>query len=531
MDFGISTVFNIIGKGISLAKAIWKIINDVKGLEKKRGQLQRQVNVLISILDSIRIVDTLKDPRVASELQRGLGNLDTILEEIGETVASLDLNKAIEALMSFTGKEESFLKRLFRKVKQAKEVGQIVFTAEGKAKLLATLDQRLKLALSIVQIGFSCTQVRQIRHVGVSLTAGFRDLNFVTDDTLEIYTNPYDGGDIPKPVTDVKAEVNSQRLIVSWNDSPPESSQPGTAPKYEVRYHESKHLIVTCNKSPVALGSHRIKPWQDYAIQVRAVNSAGASSWSFPPVYVRMNEGAPTAPGLVVFETPTQRSLNVITEKPHEEQGVTHIIVEKLRNRGNKFNWKMEEAELDADSDLCEHTLTGLKGLMEYLVRVRFRNKFDVSAPSPAFAVRIMDMLPNEPTELELIPDDFDRPAPIIRFKPPSVNPGAVSKFLISLKETKASTTSELTVEIDGSEKVDEETGFIMHTLPSGMLIDRSSETKYELMVRAVARRGTFEAVGELFNTGVEKSMDNFELSARFVADKLKVSTTFTDWD
>ena len=61
------------------------------------------------------------------------------------------------------------------------------------------------------------------------------------------------------------------------------------------------------------------------------------------------------------------------------------------------------------------------------MIRVRLRNKFDVSEPSSAVSIKIEDMLPNEPT---LIPGDevFDL-KPQIRFRRPSINPGGITKF------------------------------------------------------------------------------------------------------
>ena len=533
MDFGISTVFKIIGKGISIAKAIWKMVNDLKDLQNKRQELHRQINVLINILQTIKSVDTLKDPRVSSELHRALGNLDLILEDVGEACASFDFGKAIEELKSFQGKDKKFLERLLNKVKQAKEVAEIALTAEGKARVLVVLDQRLKLALSIVQIGFSCTQVRQIRSFGVRLTTGFHDLNFATNDSLEVYTNPY-GIEVPPAVTGVKAEVNNQRLIVDWNKAPGST-------RYEVRYHETKHLSLICNKSPVALGSQRVKPWQDYAVQVRAINDAGASSWSFPPIYIRMNEGAPSAPNFVIFEATTAHSLNISTDRPPEEQGVTDIIVEKLiKYSDDKVLWDCKESVI---KDCCEHTLDGLDSATDYMIRVRFRNRFDVSEPSSTVSIKIEDMLPNEPTKLELIPGDevFDL-KPQIRFRRPSINPGAITKFEIEINERTRLSSKKILMEVDARKELDNKSGIL--SLPLDMSINHSTGfTDYKMAVRAVAKNGIMETVGRLSTPsssspdlseaiGVGPRVRTFALDKEhliLVVSEPEVSTTFTD--
>ena len=538
MDFDISTVFKNIYKGISIARAIWKMINNIKDLQQRRRELQRQINVLINILESMNTVDTLKDPRVVTELHRALGNLDLILEDIGEICATFDLDRAITALMAIKGKDKKLLERLLNKLKQAKEIASIALTVEKKVQLLAVLDQRLKLALSIVQIGFSCTQVRQIQYVEARLTAELHNLNFLSNDNLEIYTDP--NGELPKAVADIKAEVKDQRLIVSWKSS----GEDTVTTKFEVRYNETKYLTVTCDKSPVALGSQRITPWHDYAIQVRAVNNTGASCWSYPPVYVRMNEGAPNPPSFVIFEATTQHSLNVIAEKAPDEQAVTHMIVEKLVMGEDKVQWYQEESVV---TGCCEHVLDGLDPTREYMIRVRFRNKFDVSEPSTAVVVKIENMLPNEPTMFELFPGDDELSLnPEFRFKPPSLNAGAIRKFEIELIETTLyGSAKKIIMAIDGEKEPDKDSGMVRHPIDTSVTGKLSDFVDYKMSVRAVAKNGIVEATGHLtmpsipIDTGIDISeaiqpkphtvMHKVKHTLKLPDDKdLHISTTFT---
>lgn len=529
MDFGVSSVIKLIGNGISLVKAIWKMINSFKELQEERGGMQRQITVLKSVLESINKVDTVHDPSVARELQTSLKNLEVILNEAIEALASLNFKEAMKALKSFEGKDEKFLKRIIKKLKQAKEVAELAFAAESKEKVLILLDKRLKLALFIVQIGFSCTQVRQVRRIGVRLTADFHDLNFVTDDTQEVYTDPY--GVVPADsVTNVKAEVSSQRLIVKWDSS---DSPEGT--KYEIKYHDTKHLTVICNGSPVALGSQRIQPWKNYAIQIRAVNNAGASPWSYPPVYVRMNQGAPNSPSFLIVESITKTSLMVSTEKPPKEQSVTHIIVEyckieKKEGDSDIMQWQNVECDINDKDDYMIH---GLESTTEYFIRVRYRNQFDVSEPSAPVAVKIEDMLPSEPTDLKLV--RFSRP-PKIQFKPPSVNRGAVQKYVIKIKEVSKTRDKEATkvslktflFEIDGNQEPDRQSGLLSQ--PLDMTIENT--IRYDMVVRAIAKKGVTETTGSLegrpsygYSGAVEERVEVLRVF------EPEVSTEFSDFD
>lgn len=391
------------------------------------------------------------------------------------------------------------------------------------------LDKRLKLALFIVQIGFSCTQVRQIRRVGVRLTAEFHDLNFVTDDTQEVYTDPY--GIVPSDsVTNVKAEVSSQRLIVKW-DSTGDKPE-GT--KYEIKYHDTKHLTVICDGSPVALGSQRIQPWKNYSIQVRAVNSAGASPWSYPPVYVRMSEGAPSIPSFLLVESITRTLLKVSTENPPKEQGVTHIIVEKCKKgcESDIMQWDNEEHKVNDGDDCMIH---GLDFTTDYLIRVRYRNQFDVSQPSAPVAVRIEDMLPNEPTDLKLIPYTLFSRTPVIQFKPPSVNRGAVDQYEIEIIET-SSNSAIFSGTVDGNQEPDKQSGLLSHPLRNTTINVRDPTKNYKMVVRAVAKKGKVVGTGCLEFPAAEGSsnvgprvhfVDPTELVLK--VNKPSFSTEFTD--
>ena len=483
-------MFKVISGGFKLAKAIKKMISSFKELQEELTGLQKHIGLLLNLLASIKRADTLKDPDVAWELQTSLANLQEMLEEVGEKCAALNFKKAWEALKNLEGKKGTRFERFKQKIKEAMKLAELGLGAESKKEILDSADQRLKLALHIVQVGFSVTQVRQIHRFGIRMTTEFHNLNFVTDDTQEVYTDPY-GIEIPNAVINVKAEVNKQRLIVSWKGS--SSDLEGT--KYEIKYHDTKHLTVICTKSPVALGSQRVKPWQDYAIQVRAVNNAGASPWSFPPVYIRMNEGAPNNPGLVVVETITRHSLKVTAQsRPPIEQGVKKVIIEKkeMKERdGTQPDVQWHQYKTYEINDNGEYMIDRLEFMTAYLIRVRYQNKFDISEPSAAIAVKIKDMIPTVPRDLQLFRSGI---LPEVRFKPPSVNPGAIEKYEIKIQENTPTSQPFSTLEIEGTEVP--ENGFL-----SRRLKNIGHYESYKLTVLAVAENGRTKAVATLKST------------------------------
>ena len=64
----VGTVFSIIGKGISLARAIWQMYDSMEKLQKTRRTIQSQLGVLMDILGSIESDDSLRNPKVYNEV-------------------------------------------------------------------------------------------------------------------------------------------------------------------------------------------------------------------------------------------------------------------------------------------------------------------------------------------------------------------------------------------------------------------------------------------------------------------------------
>ena len=112
------------------------MISSFKELQNEREGMQRQISVLKSVLESINQVDAIQDPSVAKELQKSLKNLQVILEEAVELLASLNFEEAVATLMSFESKDEKFLKRVLKKLREAKELLGIAFFAESKERSL-----------------------------------------------------------------------------------------------------------------------------------------------------------------------------------------------------------------------------------------------------------------------------------------------------------------------------------------------------------------------------------------------------------
>lgn len=434
MDFGVSTVFNIIGKVYSFVKAVQKLIADFKDLQKEVKVILEQLSVLRQVVDGIdNYLRSLGEDRVRAynEMYTALSHLDGIMMDFWNACAECDIDNAIRKLKSFENKDKGFFKKLLRKTKELKNVVDVVVNAEKKASLLHTADRHLKTALAIVQIAFSLTQAKQIQHLEVHQV---EDFSFASN-TLEVYTNPT--GDPPKPVDSVRAEVSKQRLIVSWNWRDEEGEHATGSIKYEVKYHDAKYLIVSSPEKSVALGSQRIKPWHDYAIQVRAVNGAGASPWSFPPYYVRMTEGAPSRPSLQNVKATTRQSVKVITWKPPTEQGVTYVYVEKrTKKQPLDVTWIRERFEFNEHG---EYPLMNLDPETEYLVRVRFQNKFDVSESSAEIPFNIDTMLHSQPENLKMKWSDMST-LTTVEFKPPSVNPGTVVEYNLKVTDPKSGT-------------------------------------------------------------------------------------------
>ena len=276
------------------------------------------------------------------------------------------------------------MRRLINKVKKAKEVLEIGLFAEQKMDVLHELDKRLKLALSILQVAFSYTHAKDLKQLAVELT--------LADKTAEVYTNP-DGDPPENKLESITASVNQQRLVVRWEDKDTKSF---SAKKYEVSYSETNHLSISSADTRVAIGLQRIRPWQNYAIQVRVVTDTGASPWSFPPVYVRMNEGPPNRPVIDTIDAIDQRSLRISAETPPDEQAVEKVWVEyrlETEMKWHRFWWNKVRSS---------YRIEELEHAKEYVIRMRYANKFSVSTPSGEIPFNISKMLPAEPTDFKI---------------------------------------------------------------------------------------------------------------------------------
>ena len=486
------TVFSVIKSTISIGKAIWKMIDDMKQLDDQRDNLQQQVGVLINIVQGIEEWFKANPMAVSGELQTALGNLQHSIEEVVKACAEFDIENVISTLTKFDEEDEGVFRKLIKKAKQARKLAEITLRAESKETRLLRLDQRLKLALSLVQVAFSITHSKQTQQLGVQLSSGIHHLKFVTDDAFEVYTNPR-LGKLPKLVTGVSAEVENQHLIVEWNKGSEGTFE--STESYQIRYRETTNDLVTvtadslvCQRTyptfKVALGPQRIEPWQEYAIQVRAVNASGASQWSAPPLYIRMNQGPPSPPSTLIVEAKTQNSLKVIIPKippKYNEQEVKHVIVEKCTHSRIGWDPPKKEIEVNKSGDtVC--TLDDLEVSTRYTIRVRYRNKFAISLPSTEIPIKIEDMIPTQPSQLQLMgfAGKF-----YVKFKPPSVNPGAVKTYCVQISFTKSSKLVYKSDDINtwATSTLEE---VIVHSIDSDVKIDPKNE--YDVTVLAKAK-------------------------------------------
>ena len=404
-----STVFSIIGKGIAVVKFIWKTVQSVKQLAKQRSDLQKQLSVLLGILGNLKRSDAFQDYLAHGEIHAALKNLDPILTETCEMCIDLDLEQAIKTLKDFQGEDEKFLRRMYNKVKKAKEVLEIALSADQKMDVLHEFDKRLKLALSILQVAFSYTHAKDLKKLAVELT--------LADKIVEVYANP--DGDPPKnKLESITASVDQQRLVVRWEDKDTESF---SAKKYEVSYSETNRLSISSADTRVAIGLQRIRPWQNYAIQVRVVTDTGASPWSFPPVYVRMNEGPPNRPVIDTIDAVDKHCLRITAETPPDEQAVEKVWVEYRLETEMTWHW------LRWDRVFSSYSIKKLEHAKEYVIRMRYTNKFSVSTPSGEIPFKISKMIPAEPTDLKI--SYLTKPSVSFR----QANFGAISKYQVQL--------------------------------------------------------------------------------------------------
>ena len=74
-----------------------------------------------------------------------------------------------------------------------------------------------------------------------------------------------------------------------------------------------------------------------------------------------MTKGPPSCPTIIIVEAINWQSLKVFPNKPPEDEGVMHVIVECWAK--NESQWKWKQSEVDKDN---EHTITTLSFEKKY---------------------------------------------------------------------------------------------------------------------------------------------------------------------
>lgn len=162
-----------------------------------------------------------------------------------------------------------------------------------------------------------------------------------------------------------------------------------------------------------------------------------------------------------------------------------------------------------------------------------------VSQVHQSAAVRIEDMVPNQPTDFELIPRTLFSRSPKIQFRPPSVNCGAVRKY--EIKITERISDSELTVfksDLQGDQEPDGDSGLLSLPLAEMPFNIRDPTKSYDMVVSAVAKKVTAKGTGHLKIPAAEGS-GSLEPTVLLVGptmlamkvDKPSFSMEFTDSD
>ena len=147
-------------------------------------------------------------------------------------------------------------------------------------------------------------------------------------------------------------------------------------------------------------------------------------------------------------------------------------------------------------------------------------------------AVRIEDALPNPLTHFELIPHTLFSHSPKIQFRPSSVNRGAVHKYEIEIVES-ISRLKLFTSEIQGDAEPELESGLLSLPLEDMSFNIRDPTISYDMVVRAVAKKGETTGTGHLKIPATEWS-GNWEPRVHTVvptipALTLEEPTEFTD--
>jgi hypothetical protein len=239
------------------------------------------------------------------------------------------------------------------------------------------------------------------------------------------------GGECPLVVAEVVAEPDGQCLSITWKDCEENANREVT--KYEILLKSISdtdfEISFTCATHELRI-TEEVKPWEQYGVQVRAVNEVGYGPWSEPEVI-----GPPTQPQLkdVSYDVTDYNSLclQITLNELQIKQKVTHCTIEQSTT--NESSCYIP----DANKVFKNMVIKIPPGCDQCRYRIKFKNQWGESIPTEELdaCTIIPSLIPGKPRKVRSIDAAKTTTEVWITWKQPKRNAGAVRRYIVEKRQ------------------------------------------------------------------------------------------------
>lgn len=407
------------GPAITTVKGLCDLISKMERNKTVQKRYQSQVKTLNELLSNVRSKLT-EYPKIEKE-----SNIIMVLNNLRETLRQglNECNKLSETRMC------SHQAIILQQIKNT-------LYAESQSKNFENLDRTLNQAVATAQLA--------VQLMSIHITETQAHTRSKQSEMIYRSLHPYSGvfechnGEPPLAVTDVVAEPNGPYLMISWKDCDENASR--EVNKYKIMLQSATdpdfriHLLSETCKVRI---TEKVKPWEEYNVQVRAVNKVDYGPWSEPLYNIVMNQSPPTRPRLndISYNAISHTSLYIMIQRKqeHNKQQVTQCNLEQFHTNEDK---------VCSSYPFFDHTNTLAMliripiGGQQRKYRLKYVNQWGESLPTEELTTPIISsLIPGKPHNVRCIEEASTTTEVWLTWEQPKTNIGAVDSFKVEKRQ------------------------------------------------------------------------------------------------
>ena len=407
----------VCGEAGSILQSVMATVSIMKANSVVRARYQNQVEAIVPLLESIEMK---------------LNDYPSLLNDQAILASLRYLEQTIQNGVKLCQELEPSNKVLAAKLLQR---GENLALADSQAKILENLNWEFSQAMIAANLAMQLLSCRIQEEHSQERRQEIEQLRQLLHPSAGVFII----GKEPVQVTNVTTESSRGYLGVSWNDNVNKNLQ---IQKYQIRLNRTNLTVEkeckTWSSSVSIRIADRVKPWNEYSVQVRAVNEAGFGPWSEPAICGLMDQSPPVKPITRIKSAPTNTSLYLEIDRPklYNLQQVTYCVLKKriINPTSPLLDWNIEEVACIFDDNSTVHTVhvRNLQTRLRYQFQISLCNQWGESEPTMVeMADAISGMLPGSPQRIFFVKQSRSHKEVRITWKPPKINAGSIDHYVI----------------------------------------------------------------------------------------------------